>query len=332
MKKTVQLAGREVRRVGFGCMNVSHAYGNRPTEAEAIALLHAAIDAGYDHLDTAALYGAGNNERLLGQSVMARRDEYLLASKCGMLSTPEGKVIDGQPSSLRRDCENSLRNLGVEHIDLYYLHRWDRAVPIAESVGELARLKQEGKIGHIGLSEVSAQTLRAAHAEHPITALQSEYSLLTRNLEIAALNACRELGVVVVAFSPNGRALLSDNPPQLEALAKGDMRLSQPRYQPEHFARNEHLRLQLAGYAAQLSVSVSQIAQAWLLHKDEHLVVLPGTTSQHHMRDNLASLDIELSPDLVAALDELYAPERISGAPRGEATRHECDTESFPGQ
>jgi len=332
MKKTVQLAGRDIQRVAFGCMNVSHAYANRPSEEEAIKLLHAALDAGYDHLDTAALYGGGKNEQLLGRSVIARRDEFMLASKCGMLATPAGKVIDGRPDSLRRDCENSLRHLGVDHIDLYYLHRWDRAVPIEESVGELARLKQEGKISHIGLSEVSAPTLRAADREHPIAALQSEYSLLTRNLEIAALQACQELGVVVVAFSPNSRGLLSDQPPQLEDLGAGDMRLNQPRFQPEHFAKNEQLRQTLAQYAAQLSVSVSQLAQAWLLHQADHVVVLPGTVSMAHMRENLASLDVSLDAELGATLDALYAPHKVSGAPRGEATRHECDTETFPGQ
>lgn len=329
MRKTLYLAGREVQRVGFGCMNLSHAYANRPSDAQAERLLQEALDAGYDHLDTAALYGGGKNEQLLGRSVVARRHDFLLASKCGMRSTQAGKVIDGRPISLRRDCDSSLRNLGVDHIDLYYLHRWDRDVAIEESVGELARLKQEGKISYIGLSEVSAQTLRAAYREHPIAALQSEYSLLTRNLEIAALDACKELGVVVVAFSPNGRGLLSNQPPQWADLKPGDMRLSLPRYESKHFASNELLRLTLARYASALGVSVSQLAQAWLLHRSEDLLVLPGTVSRPHMQDNLASLGIELDSELLAKIDDLYAPEKISGAPRSEATRQECDTESF---
>lgn len=327
---TLELAGKTVNRIGLGCMNVSHAYALRPTEADAIALLNRALDAGYNHLDTAALYGGGNNERLLGKGIMGRRDEFLLASKCGMKPGPDGKKkIDGRPRILRETCEESLRNLGVDHIDLYYLHRWDKNVPIEESVGTLADLKKEGKIGHIGLSEVSAPTLRRAHAEHPITAVQSEYSLMARNPEIAVLQACAELGTILVAFSPLGRGMLSEHPPQLTDLPETDMRHKQPRFQPENFPANRQLVKRLEEMAESLGCTAPQLALAWLLHQAPHVVAIPGTTSAQHMRDNLLAAELALPADAVESLQAIFDPRQISGQRQGVATRHETDTESF---
>ena len=208
---TSRLAALASPAIGLGCMNLSHGYGQPVPEAEALRALGEAFEMGYRHFDTATLYGATANERLVGKALASKRSEILLASKCGMAMDPEQgrKVIDGRPATLRRQCEESLARLQTDHIDLYYLHRWDRAVPIEESVGELGRLVEEGKIGAVGLSEVSARTLRRARAEHPIAAVQSEYSLWTRNPEIAVLEACREANTLFVAFSPLGRGFLA---------------------------------------------------------------------------------------------------------------------------
>lgn len=324
------LAGRPVKRIGLGCMNLSHAYALRPSEEDAVALLNEALDAGYNHLDTASLYGNGVNERLLGQAVMQRRDEFLLASKCGMRPGPDGrKAIDGRPETLRQTCEDSLRNLGVDHIDLYYLHRWDKRLPIEDSVGELARLKEEGKIGHIGLSEVSAPTLRRAYDEHPIAAVQSEYSLMARNPEIAVLEACEQLDITFVAFSPVARGMLAEKPVRLEDLPEKDMRHKQPRFQPDHFPANLKLVQRLTELAGQQGCHTSQLALAWLLHQSNNLVAIPGTISSKHLRSNLAANDIVLPKTLLDELDQLFHHSRISGARKPAATANESDTEEF---
>ncbi|WP_290910732.1 aldo/keto reductase, partial [Halomonas sp.] len=233
--------------IGLGCMNLSHGYGQPVPEAEALRALDAAFDMGYRHFDTATLYGATANERLVGKALSTKRDEILLASKCGMAMDPEQgkKVIDGRPATLRRQCEESLARLDTDHLDLYYLHRWDRNLAIEESVGELGRLVAEGKIGAVGLSEVSAATLRRAQAEHPIAAVQSEYSLWTRNPEIAVIEACREAGAAFVAFSPLGRGFLSGAVTDATRLAEGDMRRSLPRFSAEHLPHNLALLAEL---------------------------------------------------------------------------------------
>ena len=197
-----KIAARSVGSVGLGCMNLSHAYGHPPERDDAIRLLHRACDIGVTHFDTAALYGFGNNEKLVGEALKYRRNDIYLASKCGMVGVDGKRVIDGRPEALAKTIEDSLQNLQTDHIDLYYLHRWDKSVPIEDSVGALSNMVSQGKIGAVGLSEVSAATLRKAHAVHPISALQTEYSLWSRNPEIAVLEACRELGVSFVAFSP----------------------------------------------------------------------------------------------------------------------------------
>lgn len=328
---TITIAGKSVNRIGLGCMNLSHAYALRPTDdEEAIAFLNQALDAGYNHLDTASLYGNGNNERLLAKAVMHRRDEFLLASKCGMRPGPDGrKKIDGRPEEIRQTCDDSLRNLGVDYIDLYYLHRLDRGVPIEESVGALAELKKAGKIGHIGLSEMSATTLRRAHAEHPISAMQSEYSLMVRNPEIAVLDACAELGCQFVAFSPLARGMLSKNPPRLEDLPAKDMRHKQPRFQPEHAAANMALVEQLTAIADDLGCATSQLALAWLLHQGPHIAAIPGTISPEHMKSNLAASNVEVPADVLEKLDSLFHHSQISGDRKPAATKHETDTEEF---
>lgn len=328
---TSRLAALASPAIGLGCMNLSHGYGQRVPEAEALRALEAAFEMGYRHFDTATLYGATANERLVGKALSAKRDELLLASKCGMAMDPEQgrKVIDGRPAILRRQCEESLARLQTDHIDLYYLHRWDRQVPIEESVGELGRLVEEGKIGAVGLSEVSAQTLRRARAEHPIAAVQSEYSLWTRNPEIAVLEACREAETLFVAFSPLGRGFLTGAVRQRERLAEGDMRRGMPRFSDEHLPRNLALLAELEAVARELEVSSGQLALGWLRAKGEDILPIPGTCSVAHMRENLAAEGLHLEATTVARLDALLAPERIAGARYGEAQQAEVDTEEF---
>jgi len=317
--------------IGLGCMNLSHGYGHPLPEAEALRALDAAFDMGYRHFDTATLYGATANERLVGKALAGKRDEILLASKCGMAIDPEQgrKVIDGRPATLRRQCEESLSRLRTDHLDLYYLHRWDRQVPIEESVGELGRLVEEGKIAAVGLSEVSAATLRRAHAEHPIAAVQSEYSLWTRNPEIAVIEACREVGAAFVAFSPLGRGFLAGAVREHERLEEGDMRRGMPRFSAEHLPRNLALLADVEAVARELEVTAGQLALAWLRARGDDILPIPGTRSIEHMRENLAAADLRLEATTAARLDALLTPERVAGGRYAAAQQAEVDTEEF---
>lgn len=329
------LAGRMVMPIAFGCMNLSHAYGAPPSAAQARALLHAALDAGVQVFDTAALYGFGANESLVGPVLAPHRDRVVLCSKGGMagVTFPDGavrRVIDGRPEAVRRDCEASLQRLGTDHIDLYYLHRWDKAVPIEESVGEMARLKAEGKIGALGLSEVSAATLRRAHAVHPIAAVQSEYSLWSRNAEIAVLQACAELGAACVAFSPVARGVMSARPPEPAALDAKDIRLAMPRFDAAHYPANLALAAAHRALAAQAGCSPAQLAIAWLLQRAPHVLPLPGTTSLAHLQDNLGAWQVRLDAGLVTRLEALWAPGAASGPRYNAQGTREVDTEEYP--
>ncbi|MBM6549824.1 aldo/keto reductase [Marinomonas ostreistagni] len=316
-------------KIGLGCMNLSHAYGAPVAEADAVRALQKAFEMGYRHFDTATLYGAGANERLVGQALRGIREEVMLASKCGMANIHGNKQINGRPETLRRQCEESLKRLQTEHIDLYYLHRKDPDVPIEESVGALQDLVQEGKIGAIGLSEVSAETLHKAHKEAPITALQSEYSLWTRNPEIATLEATKALGVTFVAFSPLGRGFLSNTVSDPEALEDGDIRISMPRFTEAHWPQNQRLLQDYLATAKRLNATPAQLALSWLAHQSEHIVTIPGTRSVAHMQENFEAQHLVLSHDDLSELSELFAPTRISGPRYGEALQQEIDTETF---
>jgi hypothetical protein len=319
--------------IGVGCMNVSHAYASPPPEADAERLLLAALDAGVTLFDTAALYGFGHNETLVGRVLAPHRSKIVLCSKGGMAGVqfPDGmrRVIDGRPEAIRRDCEASLERLQTDVIDLYYLHRWDKQVPIEDSVGEMARLVAEGKVRALGLSEVSAATLRRAHAVHPIAAVQSEYSLWTRNPEIAVLDACRDLGVAFVAFSPTGRGLFTDAPPDIAALDARDIRRTMPRFEPAHWARNLELRAPVAAIGAEAGCTLAQLAIAWVLARGEHVIALPGTQRIDHLHENLGAAAVRLTPAQLAKLDELVHPGRVSGARYGVQSTREVDTEEY---
>jgi len=315
-----------VNPIGYGAMPLSHGYGPILDEAVSERLLHYVLDAGYDFIDTAAIYGLGHNETLIGRALKARRSEFILASKCGW--GPD-RVPDGRPAVTLATLEDSLRRLDTDHIDLYYLHRYDPRVPIEDTVGALARAKQAGKIGAIGLSEVSADLLRRAHAAHPIAALQSEYSLWTRNPQIAVLAACRELGTSFVAFSPVGRGFLAGAIKPGHHYTPGDMRETMPRFGDPYVGPNLDLFARLAKMAFELGASPAQLALAWLLHKDDALVAIPGTTSIAHADENMAALELRLDADLMVALDELLNERTVSGGRYGEAMQKTVQTERF---
>jgi aryl-alcohol dehydrogenase-like predicted oxidoreductase len=326
----------EVPPVGLGCMNLSHAYGAPPPFEHAERLLLEALDAGVTLFDTAALYGFGTNEALVGRVLAPHRSRIVLCTKGGMAGEPVGeggalqRVIDGRPATIRRHCEASLRRLGTEVIDLYYLHRWDKRVPIEESVGEMARLLQEGKVRALGLSEVSAATLRRAHAEHPIAALQTEYSLWTRNPEIAVLQACAELGVAFVAFSPVARGVLTDTLPAVDALDAKDIRRTMPRFAPPHWQANLVLRAGAAAIADRLGLPLAQLALAWLLAREPRVLAIPGTTSAAHLHENVGAARVRLDATVIAELDALFDPARIAGPRYNAQSTGEVDTEMWP--
>ncbi|WP_291013539.1 aldo/keto reductase [Hydrogenophaga sp.] len=329
-----QLGPFTVSAIGLGCMNVCHAYGEPVSEAEAAKLLHAALDAGVTHFDTAALYGFGASETLVGKYLSKHRSRFTLASKCGMQGVDvngDGKlvrVIDGRPETLRATCEAALKRLQTDVIDLYYLHRWDKKVPIEESVGGLADLVRAGKIRSIGLSEVSASTLRKAHAEHPIAAVQTEYSLWTRNPEIAVLDTCLELGITFVAFSPVARGFLC-GPMDVSDLHAKDIRRTMPRFSPENYAANAKLLPGYLAIAQALGCTPSQLAIAWLLHRGEHILPIPGTRSVDHLHDDLGSVHVKLDAGVMAQLDALINQRTVVGSRYNAQGNSEVDTEEF---
>src|SRR5574343_1583496 len=330
---TRQLGPFSVSAIGLGCMNLSHAYGAPVSRAQGERVLLAALDAGVTHFDTAALYGFGANETLVGEVLKPHRRHFTLASKCGMQGVDKGdgtkvRVIDGRPQTIRQTCEDALRRLQTEVIDLYYLHRWDKQVPIEDSVGALSDLVRAGKIQTIGLSEVSATTLRKAHAVHPIAAVQTEYSLWTRNPEIAVLDACRELGVSFVAFSPVARGFLGTLT-DVGGFDAKDIRRAMPRFTPGNYAANRALLAPVQALAEARGVTVAQLALAWLLHRGEPIIPIPGTTSLAHLADHLAAADLALSADEMARLDGAINQRTVHGTRYNTATQAEIDTEEF---
>lgn len=320
-----------VSAIGLGCMGLSYAYGSPPPPDVAEQVLLTALDHGIDLFDTAALYGFGANEDLLGRVLQPHRQRIVLASKCGIFKDEKGaRLVDGRPETIRRTCEESLRRLRTDVIDIYYLHRLDRSVPIEESVGAMAELVRAGKVRTIGLSEVSASTMRRANAVHPIVAMQSEYSLWTRNPEIAVLATCRELGTAFVAFSPLARAFLSGTmrDPATE-LEPGDIRRGMPRFYEANYARNVALLTEYEAIAREVGCTMAQLALAWLLAKDPIVVPIPGTRHPHYVVENAAAAKIAIEPALVARLDALINERTVVGGRYNEAAQADSDTEEF---
>jgi aryl-alcohol dehydrogenase-like predicted oxidoreductase len=321
----------EVSAIGLGCMSLSHAYGAPPPRERAETVLLGALDEGFTFFDTAAVYGLGHNETLVGEVLGPHRAKFTLASKCG-ITVGDERQINGDPANLKDTCERSLRRLKTDVIDLYYLHRWDRRVPIEDSVGALADLVAEGKIRAIGLSEVSAPTLRRAHATHPITALQTEYSPWTRNPEIAVLDACRELGVAFVAFSPVGRGFLAGGVRDPSRLEEGDFRRGMPRFQGEAFEANLELFEEFEILAAEAGCTPAQLCLAWLLHKDPIIVPIPGTTNPNHMSEDAAAANVRLSNEIMRRVEELVNADTVTGSRYAPAMQASVDTERLPSE
>jgi len=320
-----------VSPIGLGCMNLSHGYGPPPPEEECVALINRALDLGCSFLDTAAIYGAGGNERLVNRAVMHRRDEFVLASKCVLDVVDGQRVLDGSPAAIRRTLDEALLRLGTDRIDLYYLHRPDPRVPVEESVGELARAVEAGKIRAIGLSEMSAPEIRRAHSTHPIAAVQSEYSPWARNPEIAVLGACRELGIGFVAFSPVGRGMLTGTVRE-PSYSRGDMRNQMPRFQEPHFSHNLVEVARFEALAAEAGVAPGQLSLAWVLSRGDDIVPIPGTRSIAHLEENLAAADVRIDTAILAQVDALFAGDAIRGGRYSAEMQAMVSTETFPGE
>jgi aryl-alcohol dehydrogenase-like predicted oxidoreductase len=311
-----KLGKLEVSSLGLGCMSMTPIYGD-PDPASALETLLRAPELGIDLIDTSDAYGKGKNEELVARALRGRRDRYVVASKFGNLRAPDGSpAVNGRPDHVPRACEASLKRLGIDTIDLYYLHRVDPATPIEDTVGAMARLVEEGKIRHIGLSEAGVKTIRRAHATYPITALQTEYSLWTRDVESEILPTCRELGIGFVAYGPLGRGFLTGSIPDEASLATDDIRRTMPRFQGDNFERNRGLVRELATFAKAERCTPAQLAIAWVMARGDDIVPIAGTSKKGRLEENAAATALQISPRTIAALDELFAP----GAAVGERT------------
>lgn len=324
--KTRQLgaSGPTVAAIGLGCMGMSHAYGVRD-DAESARTLHRALDLGVNLLDTADVYGAGDNERLIGRVLAGRREEIVLATKFGLRSSGDGPArsdaptsyVDTSPAWVREACDASLTRLGTDTIDLYYAHRRNPAVPIEDTVGAMAELVAAGKVRHLGLSEVSVETLRAAHAVHPIAAVQMEYSLFSRDVEDGMLQACRELGVALVAYSPVGRGMLTGTALTPDALPADDFRRGLPRFSGANLDTNLRLAAAVRDIAAELGATPAQTALAWLLAQDDLVIPIPGTKRVKYLEENVAAEALSLSAEQLARIGGAVPRELVSGTRYG---------------
>jgi len=323
------LAGRKVAPIGLGCMNVCWAYGSAPAREDAVALFRHALDAGCDHFDTANIYGNGVSEEILRDAIMDRRGEFLLATKTGIVTEGERRYIDCRPESITASLDASLKRLGTDHVDLFYMHRLDRDTPIAESVGAMARAIEAGKIGAYGVSEWSAAHIREAHAVHPMAAVQTEYSLWTRNVELGVLETTRELGIALVAFSPVGRGALCGDIASPDALEEGDIRRTMPRFWPENWPANHALIEQLSALAASVGANAAQLSLAWVLAQGEHLHAIPGTRTIAHFDQNHAANTLAIPPEVIERAGALINQHTVVGHRYSAAMNATIDTEDY---
>jgi aryl-alcohol dehydrogenase-like predicted oxidoreductase len=325
---TRRLGPFTVSAIGLGAMNLNHAYGEPCSAAAGTALLNRALDLGCTLIDTAAIYGLGENERLIARAIGHRRAEYTLSTKCVLEMVDGKRVLNGSPGQIARTVEGSLQRLQTEFVDMVYLHRLDKRVPVEDSVGALVRLKDQGKLGAIGLSEMSAATIRRAHAVHPIAAVQSEYSPMVRNPEIAVLETCRELGIGFVAFSPVARGLLAGAIAD-PAYVAGDIRAAMPRFVGPAFDRNRPLVERFEELARGAGCTPGQLSLAWLLARGEHIVPIPGTRSIPHLEENMAAATLAIAPAVLAEIDEFFAPGAVAGPRYATAMQAQIDTETW---
>jgi aryl-alcohol dehydrogenase-like predicted oxidoreductase len=324
MEKRKLGAGLTVSAMGLGCMGMSDFYGDRD-EHESIATIHRALDLGIDLLDTADMYGVGRNEELVGRAIRGRRDRVVLATKFGNVRADDGRPlgISGKPDYVRKACEASLRRLGVDTIDLYYQHRVDPATPIEETVGEMAKLVREGKVRFLGLSEAAPQTIRRAHAVHPITALQTEYSIWSREPEDEILPTVRELGIGFVPYSPLGRGFLAGQIRSVDDFDPDDWRRTNPRFTGENFQRNLQLVDEIRRVAHEKGCTPAQLALAWVLAQGDDVVPIPGTKRRKYLEDNVGALDVRLTDEELARIDRVFPKGAAAGeryAPQGMQT------------
>ena len=323
------IAGKSLHPVGLGCMNVSWAYGTPPSHDECVKLLRQAVDLGYDHFDTARIYGAGQNEALLAEALKGRRDEVFIASKTGIVVDGPRRGVDCSPGYIAADIDKSLALLETDFIDLYYMHRFDPKVPVADSVGALARAIEAGKIGAYGVSEWSSAHVREAHSVHPVAAVQTEFSLWTRNVELGVLETCEELGIALVAFSPLGRGALCGVLTDPSMLEDSDLRIKMPRFQPDNWPQNLTLIEQFVRLAEQVGVTPAQLALKWVLSRGENVHVIPGTTNPQHLADNVRAADVEVGQAVLDEADRLINHDTVAGHRYHDAIKPTIDTEEF---
>lgn len=324
-----KLDGREVNGIGLGCMNVSWAYGSAPSRDDAVDLFRQALDLGYDHFDTANIYGMGVSEEILADAIMDRRDQFLLASKTGIVLDGERRGIDCSPDAIAASLDQSLARLKTDHIDLFYMHRFDPKVPIADSVGAMVRAIEAGKIGAYGVSEWGAAHIREAHAVHAVGAVQTEYSPWTRNVELGVLETTRELGIPLVAFSPLGRGALANAVTDPQDLLAGDLRAAMPRFSDENWPHNASLIGKFNALAREAEMTPAQLSLAWVLSRGDHLHAIPGTKNASHLAENFEACAITVDDEVLVRAGEIVNHDTVAGHRYPEVMRSTIDTEDF---